>query len=111
MDTNRIIKIEQLEEGDEIITPSGGKLKYYRVIRKPKLNTKTSKWSGTRCSMKLDTCQIKKWQWDSNLRKSVQVDAERVDHIVAPPEEHNHEMMIYGLQWKVMWLVKRGGTV
>ena len=40
MDVNRLIKIEELEIGDEIIAPSNGSLRYYRVLRKPKVNAK-----------------------------------------------------------------------
>jgi len=38
MDTNRIIKIEELEVGDEIIVPSGGKFRYFKILRGPSIN-------------------------------------------------------------------------
>jgi hypothetical protein len=44
MNTNRIIKIEELEIGDEIIVPSNGKLRYFRVLRKPKANPNSNMW-------------------------------------------------------------------
>jgi len=87
MDANRIIKIEELEVGDKILVASNGSLRYYKVLRKPKMTSKltkyskgvpVNKWSGTRCSIYFCT-----------------------------GEDHNYERMIYGLNYKDMWLIKR----
>jgi hypothetical protein len=110
MDVNRLIKIEELEIGDEIITPSGGQLRYYRVLRKPKFTQKPNKysngqlvdkWSGTRCSFKADItvdriCIGTRWERDKTYT---------IYHCT--PEDHNVEKMIYGLNYREMWLVKR----
>ena len=96
MDTNRIIKIEELEVGDEMIVSSNGRLGYYRILRKPKMNSKTNKWSGVRCSTKVEV---------ETFTRGMRI-MTYIRHICTP-EEHNHEASIYGLNYRAMWLVKR----
>jgi hypothetical protein len=103
MDTNRIIKIEELEIGDEIIVSSNGHLRYYKVCRLPKKSAKSSKWSGVKCSTKMDREERVLYQGTSYMRTKV------FYRYYCTPEEHNTEKMIYGLNYKDMWLVKREG--
>ena len=108
MDTNRIIKIEELEAGDEIVVPyPNGQLRYYKIIRPPKLSQISyaySKWSGTRCSMKMEK---------TSYIRNKGTEYERTVFLTAyfcTPEDHNCEKLIYGLQWRQMWLVKKEET-
>jgi len=110
MDVNRIIKIEELEVGDEFITCSGNTLKYHKVLRKPKLTHKITKysqgqlverWSGTRCSTNLQereemTNKGTRWERIYTYKK-----------YTCTPENHNVTENVYGLAYKQMWLVKR----
>ena len=62
MNELKLIKVSELEIGDEIIISSYSNLKYLKVIKLPKL--KTSNWgdyySNVKCSIKQDR-HISKW--------------------------------------------------
>ena len=108
--TSRIIKIEELEIGDEIIVPSNGHLRYYKVLRKPKMTSKTTKyskgalinkWSGVRCSTNMITTEGKRtWRKPPH-------DVYNIYTYICTPDNHNTEKMVYTLQYSNMWLVKR----
>ena len=110
MDVNRIIKIDELEVGDEFITTSNGQFRYYRVLRKPKLTHKVSrysngalvdKWSGTKCSTRIEEYEqihSKGTQYERNVIKT---------RYLCTPDDHNEELSVYGISYKAMWLVKR----
>jgi hypothetical protein len=104
MDENRIITIEELEIGDEIIVPSNGHLRYYRILRRPMQNPKNpSRWKGVKCSENV-TIEKKirnagsKWQ-----REYI----DTTHHCT--PEGHNSQPLVY-LWWKDMWLVRRNNN-
>jgi len=101
MDTNRIIKIEELEVGDEIIAAAGGNLRYYRIVRLPKINPKTGRWSGVRCSLKIE--EEERILWAGTKHKQLRI---YTTHFCTP-DDHNAEKMIYGLNHRDMWLVER----
>jgi len=100
MDENRIIKIEELEVGDEIIIPSNGSLRYFRILRKPTINPKTTRYGAVKCSTKERIRNAgSKWQ------RTV---TDYTYHCTA--EDHNAEMSV-NLCWKTIWLVRRAGYV
>lgn len=101
MDTNRIITIEELKVGDEILVPSNSHLRYYRVLREPKKNSKTNKWSGVQCSTYAEENRVV----HNAGTKYKRVRIYTIYHCT--PEDHNIKKMIYGLQWRSIWLVKR----
>jgi hypothetical protein len=102
MDVNRIIKIEELEVGDEILTPSGSRLMYYRILRKPRKNPKTNRWVGVKCSMNMNEEKKLLYAGTSHQR------TKNFTVYYCTPEEHNCNKSIYGLNYRTMWLVKRG---
>lgn len=101
MDTNRIIKIEELEIGDEILVPSNCQFKYYRILQKPRINPKTGKWSAVKCSFKAEkitTVIYPNTRWQRN---------KTVTKYFCTSEDHNIKISIGGFHHKHMWLVKR----
>ena len=60
-----------------------------------------NKWSGVKCSFKADISTYKgnsgTW-WERERTNTV---------YFCTPEDHNVEKMIYGLNYREMWLVKR----
>ena len=105
MDTNRLIKIEELEVGDEVIAAANGQLRYYKILREPKINPKTGRWSGVRCSFKADEKKTVYGAGTKYARTRIHTT------YYCTPDEHNCEKMIYGLNYRDMWLVKRGGII
>ena len=68
MNELKLIKVNELEIGDEIIISSFSYLKYLKVIKLPKL--KTNRWgdyySNVKCSIKQDH-HISKWGKQMNI--------------------------------------------
>ncbi len=68
MNELKLIKISELEIGDEIIISSYSKLKYLKVLNLPKL--KTGSWrdyyTNVKCSIKQKHC-ISKWGKNINI--------------------------------------------
>ena len=68
MNELKLIKISELEIGDEIIISSYSKLKYLKVLKLPKL--KTGSWgdyyTNVKCSIKQKHC-VSKWGKNINI--------------------------------------------
>ena len=68
MNELKLIKVNELEIGDEIIISSYSKLKYLKVLKLPKL--KTSRWgdyyTNVKCSIKQKHC-VSKWGKNINI--------------------------------------------
>ena len=68
MNELKLIKVDELEIGDEIIISSYSKLKYLKVLKLPKL--KTSRWgdyyTNVKCSIKQKHC-VSKWGKNINI--------------------------------------------
>ena len=68
MNELKLIKVNELEIGDEIIISSYSKLKYLKVLKLPKL--KTNSWGDyytyVKCSIKQKHC-VSKWGKNINI--------------------------------------------
>ena len=68
MNELKLIKVDELEIGDEIIISSYSKLKYLKVLKLPKL--KTNSWGDyytyVKCSIKQKHC-VSKWGKNINI--------------------------------------------
>ena len=68
MNELKLIKVDELEIGDEIIISSYSNLKYLKVVKLPKL--KTSRWgdyyTNVKCSIKQKHC-VSKWGKNINI--------------------------------------------
>ena len=68
MNELKLIKVSELEIGDEIIISSYSNLKYLKVIKLPKL--KTNRWgdyyTNVKCSIKQKHC-VSKWGKNINI--------------------------------------------
>ena len=68
MNELKLIKVDELEIGDEIIISSYSNLKYLKVIKLPKL--KTNNWgdyyTNVKCSIKQKHC-VSKWGKNINI--------------------------------------------
>jgi len=54
IEENKLIKVEDLRVGDEVIVGSAGTLAYYRILRNPQIRTKTLTWNrGTYKAIKV----------------------------------------------------------
>ena len=96
MNELKLIKISELEIGDEIIISSYSNLKYLKVLKLPKL--KTSRWGDYYTNVK---CSIKQEHRVSKLGKNININIFEQDVI-------QHNSIIYqDLNNKHILLVKR----
>lgn len=105
---NRIIKIEELEIGDEVLIPiSSGKLAYAKIVRKPQLSKSqytwlpnTIRWKAVRCMLRVKTEVI---LYGSNSQYSKTIISHPFDDTL-PLMEKNIDF-----NFKHIWLIKREG--
>lgn len=93
-----LVKIEELEEGDEILVPSNGELGYLRILRKPSKN-KLGRWRYVVCSIRSDKIILSNAagkSWESNQR-------------ICTAEDHN-KTVSRNLVSRPMWLVNKQGN-
>lgn len=99
MDENRIVNCEELRIGDEIIVPSNSYLRYYRVLREPRLTAK--KRTAVRCSTNMKREEVIRGQGTRWERKII------IKRLMCTPKDHNIEMNLYDLNYRTLWLVRR----
>jgi hypothetical protein len=100
---NRLIKLEELQEGDEIIISAYSNLKYLKVLKTPTISKTKKNWktgiplfSAVRCSIRQDKYENphetktfkKKYVFEQDISK------------------HNHKINI-DLEYRDIYLVKR----
>lgn len=96
MNELKLIKISELEIGDEIIISSYSKLKYLKIIKLPKL--KTSRWGDYYTNVK---CSIKQEHRVSKLDKNININ-------IFEQDVTQHNSVIYqNLNNRDILLVKR----
>ena len=96
MNELKLIKISELEIGDEIIISSYSNLKYLKVLKLPKL--KTSRWGDYYTNVK---CSIKQEHRVSRLGKNININ-------IFEQDVTQHNSIIYqDLNNKHILLVKR----
>ena len=96
MNELKLIKVSELEVGDEIIISSYSKLKYLKVIKLPKL--KTSRWGDYYTNVK---CSIKQEHRVSKLDKNININ-------IFEQDVTQHNSVIYqDLNNRDILLVKR----
>ena len=96
MNELKLIKVNELEIGDEIIISSYSKLKYLKVLKLPKL--KTSRWGDYYTNVK---CSIKQEHRVSRLGKNININ-------IFEPDVTQHNSVIYqNLNNRDILLVKR----
>ena len=96
MNELKLIKISELEIGDEIIISSYSKLKYLKVVKLPKL--KTSRWGDYYTNVK---CSIKQEHRVSKLDKNININ-------IFEQDVTQHNSVIYqNLNNRDILLVKR----
>ena len=107
MDTNKIIKIEELEIGDEILVPKNSQLRYAKVLQKPQLSKSTFKWNpnkqryrGVKCSMRIK----EEKETFGHINQYIRT-------IKSNPPDGDLQIIeqILNLNFKDIWLVKREG--
>lgn len=90
-----LIKIEELEEGDEILVGARRHINYFIVLKKPSINTKYNRYK----SVKVSQCQTSVTQ--THYGKT---------YVYKTPvcTGENHNVVKYNdLSYKDIWLVKR----
>ena len=96
MNELKLIKISELERGDEIIISSYSKLKYLKVLKLPKL--KTNRWGDYYTNVK---CSIKQEHRVSKLGKNININ-------IFEQDVAQHNSIIYqNLNNRDILLVKR----
>lgn len=100
---SQLIKIDDLEIGDEILVPSGSDFRWFKVLALPKLNKIGNRMSSIRCSAKVD--MIPTTKYDYKLRQRMPSTKKRY---VCTGEEHNIRVSVQ-LNWKSIWLISRNG--
>jgi hypothetical protein len=109
---NQLIKIEDLEIGDEILTLTQ-QPKYLRVMEVPRKSKVAYKWQplvdryiNVKCQINVDITQRQGQKWDSVLRQSVTYTYDIKKYKIEPPQEDS-PVEKFDLNFKEIWLVKR----
>lgn len=100
-----LLKIDQLQKGDEFLTTSNGSFRYWKALEDPKpMAAKNQpkgagyvRYSGLLCSCKMtETPYQYAWMKAPGIVKTYE----------CTPFEHNRRERI-NLNWKPVWLVRR----
>ena len=104
MDQNRLITIEELIVGDEVIIPHMGDFKYLKIVRTPQMSKKgwswrpnVTRWKPVKCALHLDSITQK---YGSTLQYT------RVIRKYYCDGNFNQERFV-DFNFKSIWLVKR----
>jgi len=91
----KIVKVDELKIGDEIIIPCQSFFKYLRVLKNPEKNSKTGWYKSVKCSGRRDSLttsftnykgeviyyDVKTWKFtgdDHNIKQYVQLDGREI---------------------------------
>ena len=109
---NQLIKIEDLEIGDEILTLTQ-QSKYLKVMELPRKSKTIFKWQpavdryiNVKCKVNVAITQISSNKYDYVLRQSVPYSYDVKKYKIEPPEEYS-PVEKFDLNFKEIWLVKR----
>ena len=109
---NQLIKIEDLEIGDEILTLTQ-QPKYLKVVEVPRKSKTIFKWRpledryiNVKCKVNVDITQRQGQKWDNVLRQSVPYSYDIKKYKIEAPEEDS-PVEKFDLNFKEIWLVKR----
>lgn len=109
---NQLIKIEDLEIGDEILTLTQ-QPKYLKVVEVPRRSKVPYQWKpavdryiNVKCKVNVDITQKQATRWDSVLRQSVPYSYDIKKYKIEAPEEDS-PVEKFDLNFKEIWLVKR----
>jgi len=109
---NQLIKIEDLEIGDEILTLTQ-QSKYLRVMEVPRKSKVAYKWQplvdryiNVKCQVNVDITQINSTRYDYTLQQSVPYSYDIKKYKIEAPEEDS-PIEKFDLNFKELWLVKR----
>ena len=92
-----LIHVEDLKKGDEVLVPSNGQFRLYKVLAEPRLNPKTQKHMAVKCS----TYERHEEFVDSRGRTHINTFYDSL-----PPDQHNTTVSM-NFRWKNMWLLYR----
>jgi hypothetical protein len=109
---NQLIKIEELEIGDEILTLTQ-QPKYLKLVEVPRKSKVVHKWRplderyiSVKCRVNVTIRQGQGQKWDSVLRQSVPYTYDIKSYKIEAPEEDS-PVEKFDLNFKQIWLVKR----
>jgi hypothetical protein len=109
---NQLIKIEDLEIGDEILTLTQ-QSKYLKVMELPRKSKTIFKWQpavdryiSVKCKVNVAITQMNSTKYDYVLRQSVPYSYDVKKYKIEPPEEYS-PVEKFDLNFKEIWLVKR----
>ena len=109
---NRLINMEDLEIGDEILTLTQ-QPKYLKLVEVPRKSKVIYKWQplvdryiNVKCKVNVDITQRQGTKWDSVLRQSVPYTYDVKSYKIEAPE-HDSPVEKFDLNFKQIWLVKR----
>ena len=105
---NKIITIEELEAGDEILISCQSFFKYLRVLSTPKINPKKLHWStgqplygNVKCSTRQDEGVTSWTGYNGNIISRI------IKKWIVTPDDHNKTVSI-DLSYRQLFLVKKG---
>lgn len=106
---NKIITLEELEVGDEILISCQSFFKYLRILAKPKINPKKLHWNTKQPmygAVKCSTRQEEKIRYSYTDYKGNIINKIGKEWIVTP-DDHNIKISVE-LECKQLFLVKKG---
>ncbi len=100
-----IIELKDLQVGDEFLTGSNSHFRWWKLVRPIKLRKNyTDRWASARCSTRINIVQgYTKYDWKTKTR----IPTTKKEYVCS--DNHNAEVYV-DLNWKDIWLLKRGGT-
>ena len=100
-----IIKIEDLQVGDEFLIGSNSHFKMMKLIRPMKMSkNRASRRASARCATNVKTIPGRaRYDWKTKISTPT------TKKVFICSDDYNMEVYI-DLNWKDIWLIKRGGT-
>ena len=106
----KIIKVEDLQLGDEIVIASGSKLKTLIVVKKPEVRATYSNgdyYKAVRCTSKAIITEFPRKRYDYTTKAHIDY-THKVKNWVHSFEDHNMRISV-DMNYKDIWLIKRNG--
>ena len=107
----KIIKVDEVKVGDELIIASGGNLRTLRVVKEPEMSGRYYKnrpyYKSVRCTANIEIEKIpaKKWDWKNKVYVDFFRKVKNWNHTF---DEHNERISI-NMNYKDILLIKRNG--
>jgi len=104
-----VIKIEDLQVGDEILVGSNSRFRWFKVVRPVKLKKgSTDRYSAVKCSTKANITKTPVYKWVNGSYSTQVLKYRTIKDYECTGLDHNIEEYV-NLNYKQAWLIARNG--